>query len=662
MAYLAAAKTSMAITSASLNQNLLLASDAYAPQAGILSATYGFEGYMGVPGLNGTDSASQAAAQQANVAWELLDPSLGGGARAFYSAIGYANFLRVYGVAATQLDTLPVVFSHPVLASSAGATDFRVTLNTGAVVTPVVASFLPNLEYNERQTVVMVGEFGNRLTPGTAGAVYPVSVSVVDDGTPLTLVTPAGFVSAVGMGAESQNPYVQGQGPRMVAAKLDAFSSLGEGAPLWQPSSVANSGSDLYGAQALYRLRVYTSAGFSPDGIASILPTEYSRYFRIDALDAAGHTVSIERDNTDYVVAGHGTVRVLGLADVGPAQAAYLPTYVGDHDNQIDIILSGDLAAIMRLQTVHLPSAGGYSAVYNPGGPGNDPSQRAPGPFTVASTGHSVAIDQDFSPASFVSFVEVDGAVVRNAQGQPVGAHRGLAVTDSATGHQIHQYLDPNNKVFYASFEVSPVFDMALSGASGVTPSRVTDDHIQGTQGIDSVSYAGRLAQYLVDGDLGRVHVHDTVARRDGSDMLAHVDRLLFSDLGLALDINGHAGTAAKVMAAVFGPEALQNPVLAGVALRLLDGGMGEDALVRLALQARLGADPGHRAVVDLLYTHLAGHAPTDAEAAPFVAWLDGSMSPEALGVMAAHSTLNTAHIDLVGLASQGLVYVPLGM
>ena len=56
-------------TSASLNINLVLGSDYYDANAGILTADYGFQGYMGVPGLIGTGPASRAAAYANNVAW-----------------------------------------------------------------------------------------------------------------------------------------------------------------------------------------------------------------------------------------------------------------------------------------------------------------------------------------------------------------------------------------------------------------------------------------------------------------------------------------------------------------------------------------------------------------------------------------------------------------
>lgn len=454
--FLAAAKTDVTGTSDSLNQNLLLGADYYGSVGQIITANYGFDGYMGVPGLNGTDSASQTAAYVGGVAWENLDPSLGAAARAYYSAVGADDFLTMYGVEGNQADTIPIVFNFPVLASTLDPSDFRVTMNTGEVVTPITAGFLPNLEYNERQTVVVAGEWGNRLQPGEDGARYPVSFSVVSDDTPLMLVGPEGFVSAVGMTVNSANPYVQGNGPRIVGAKLNAYSDLGEGAPIWSTSSIANSGSDLYGSDVQYKLRIYTSAGFSPDGIASILPTEYSRYFLIEAEDEQGDVIELLETGVDYQIGGYGSVRILGLADTGLAQTTYNEAYLEDHDNQYDVILTGDAAAIARLTTIRMPSSGDYSPVYNPGGPGNDPSINPDIPYTVPSSDQSFAIQNDIAQSSFVSYAEVAGNVARDpSTGQPLGTLVGMAVYDTETGHTINQYIDPNGVLFYASFDAS---------------------------------------------------------------------------------------------------------------------------------------------------------------------------------------------------------------
>ncbi len=264
----------------------------------------------------------------------------------------------------------------------------------------LTAAFLPNLEFNERQSVVIAGYFGNRLQPGDPGALYPVSVTLVDDGSPLQLLTNTEPDSAVGLSAQSSNPYVTGNGPRLATAKLNYFSNLGEGGPIGvSTASQNNSGADLYGSQAQYRLRLYTSAGFSPDGIASLLPSEFSRYFILEATAHDGSTVEITQAGTPVAIGSFGTITVVGPADLAQAGVTENAAYVEDHDNYYDVILSGDPAAVARVSSVRMPSSGSYSPVYNLGGPGNDPTApgAAPGPFTIPSTDGSVAITNDLA-------------------------------------------------------------------------------------------------------------------------------------------------------------------------------------------------------------------------------------------------------------------------
>ena len=454
LAFIAADQAVITPVSSSLNTSIILGADYFAVTPSILTANSGFEGYMGVPNLSGTGSAAQSAAFAGNISYENVDPSLNAPARSYYSAVGTQAFLAMYGVSATGGDTIPVVFSHPIWPPSVTPEAFQVTMNTGAVVTPLAASFLPNSEYNERQTVVITGYWGNRIAPGNGGAEYPVSVSIVKSSTELKFVTPRGLASAVGLSVESKNPSVSGNGPRILAAKLNVFSNLGEGNPQWLGASAANSGSDLFGKAAQYRLRIYTSAGFSPDGIASILPTDFSKFFILSAIDSGGNAVQITQAGVDYTIPGYGTIKVLGIADTGPKQSSYDAAYVEDHDNQYDIILSGDMVAISRLSSIRMPSSGAYSPVYNPGGPGNNPSSNPASPFTVASSDQTVGITNQLLNGAYVTYVEIDGPVAKNAQGQPIGTLLGPAIINDATGYTINAYEDPTGKRFYSSFPV----------------------------------------------------------------------------------------------------------------------------------------------------------------------------------------------------------------
>jgi hypothetical protein len=453
--YIAADQAVTTSTASTVNTSIILGADYFATTPSIMTANYGFEGYMGVPNLNGTDSAAQAAAYAGNISFENIDPSLQAPSRAYYSATSTQSVSAIYGIDATAGDTIPVVFSHPIWPPSISAEAFQVTMNTGTVVTPLSASFLPNTEYNERQTVVLIGYWGNRILPGNPDAEYPVTVSIVDSPTELKFITPKGIVSAVGLSIESKNPYVGGNGPRILAAKLNVFSNLGESNPKWLNASYANSGSDLFGSSAQYRLRIYTSAGFSPDGISSILPTDFSKFFILTANDSSDHAVQITQTGVNYLIPGYGNIKVLGIADTGPLQSTYNLAYVEDHDNQYDIILSGDAAAIARLTTIRMPSSGAYSPVFNPGGPGNNPSSNPAGPFTVASSDQTVNVTNHLRDGAYVTYVEIDGPVARNALGQPIGVLQGAAIINNATQYTVNAYVDPDGKRFYSSFPVS---------------------------------------------------------------------------------------------------------------------------------------------------------------------------------------------------------------
>ncbi len=73
-----------------------------------------------------------------------------------------------------------------------------------------------------------------------------------------------------------------------------------------------------------------------------------------------------------------GTVRILGLADLGLAQSSYDGSYVEDHDNQIDVILTGDAAAVATITGIQIPPRATIPPSTTPGGPGNVPTPGVP--------------------------------------------------------------------------------------------------------------------------------------------------------------------------------------------------------------------------------------------------------------------------------------------
>ncbi len=369
----------------SLMKDILVNADYWGRKPKMLAAGLGFTNILGVPDSDSTDLAvAQAAVQAVSGAWNVgltCSSTESPPQRAYTSAASPNQILNAYGTSVIDGSGLPVEFSWPVLPSRVNATDFRVTLSDGSSVTPEGASITPNLEYNERSTVVLVGDFGTPL-PADQGGVYVTKVQVVRDSTPMKLIGPhSKMVSAVGMSAtKTTSPYdlpssdpTDWAGPKLTGGKISKMSTAGEMAPRLFGGNLHNDGVDLYGKKAKFRVRVLTTGGFSPDGIRGIYPTDYRKFFQVVARSRHGKVVRLVKPGKTYRIDGH-PLRVLGLADVGMKQETYDYCYGDDHDNQFDIVLGGSIKAAQRVKAVVIPAAGhGYRAFYNPGGPGTTP-------------------------------------------------------------------------------------------------------------------------------------------------------------------------------------------------------------------------------------------------------------------------------------------------
>lgn len=183
-------------------------------------------------------------------------------------------------------------------------------------------------------------------------------------------------------------------------------------------------------------------------------------------------------------------------------------------------------------------------------------------------------------------------------------------------------------------------------------------DTLDGAGGIDGAFYTGERDGYQVAKSGAAWQVADR-SGLDGVDTLVNVERLSFEDVSLALDLDGNAGTVARILGAVFGRDAVASTELAGIGLRLADTGSSAEALVQLALDHWLG--PGHSAeeVVILLYTNVVGTPPLQQQVAMYRGWLDSGLYTEAsLGLYAAQTGENEASIELAGLAQTGLEFV----
>lgn len=185
--------------------------------------------------------------------------------------------------------------------------------------------------------------------------------------------------------------------------------------------------------------------------------------------------------------------------------------------------------------------------------------------------------------------------------------------------------------------------------------------HIDGGLGIDKSIYSSSIKDFSIKGisvNTFEVKTNSTSTSTKISDTLVNVERLVFTDASLALDLAGNAGIAVKLISAVFGKDAISNKNYVGIGLDLLDKGMSYDSLGTLALGAA-GAKTSDD-IVSLLWRNVVGTTPSTSDKAPFIQLLDAGMSGGALVHLAADTVFNTNQINLVGLAVTGIEYTPL--
>lgn len=383
----------------SVHDGRLVSADYWSDEPAILSAGLGFDNIIGVEPLDAeTVRAVGGTWDSGLTCTNGSEP----GVRERTSASSTST-AALWGSDTYLDDGLPIVFSWPVRTDTISADSFRFTLNTGEVRVPVGASTAPNWELGERNTVVVFGDLGNRGLPGEPGAEYPVRLDIVVGTRALVLAGPSGDVPAAGLAwTTASTPYESG--PRLVGAKLNRAGAAGEGGSAILAATQGNLPNDevsLYGAElaeqlvttgrSAYRLRMLTTGGFSPDGVAGVRPDEFERYFRLHVDDGAGGTILVSEAGVDHAVPG-GSLRVIGLSDLGRRIDPFAGVvsdgcYSEDHDNYIDVILVGDDAAVRGIRALEIPATDGYSPFFNPGGPGAEPvpgvRYTAPGPPDV---------------------------------------------------------------------------------------------------------------------------------------------------------------------------------------------------------------------------------------------------------------------------------------
>ena len=247
-------------------------------------------------------------------------------------------------------------------------------------------------------------------------------------------------------------------------------------------------------------------------------------------------------------------------------------------------------------------------------------------------------------------------------------------VFSDAAGNANADGAEANNRV---TFSVNTLTGLSLKGAAGndLISGSTGNDTVDGGAGTDTMSYGGPKANYTIN-RAGAVITVNSGA--DGLDALSNVERIKFTDGGLALDlgVNQSTGQAALLLGAVLpGTLALDasKQQLMGLAISFFDFGYSltdlAGAFLRLDIWSLLTGQnisvnaPGGRtlaedtAIANYLLSNVNGAAP---DLLTLRAAGDALHSEATQGTWLAQLALSSAsqtHIGLVGLAATGVAY-----
>ena len=185
-------------------------------------------------------------------------------------------------------------------------------------------------------------------------------------------------------------------------------------------------------------------------------------------------------------------------------------------------------------------------------------------------------------------------------------------------------------------------------------------DFFDGGVGIDTVVYSGPLEQYTLKKSSARFVVSESTGS-DDTDYLTSIERLQFSNAKLALDLDGHAGDAVKIIGSLLGPKFIEDKALVSVVLGLLDQNYTKTQIASLGLSTplyqSLAGSASNEDFVKYVFNNVVGRPPQTDELNTYLSMLSQGSTQAELAVLAADTELNALRIDLVGLVQHGIAY-----
>ena len=209
---------------------------------------------------------------------------------------------------------------------------------------------------------------------------------------------------------------------------------------------------------------------------------------------------------------------------------------------------------------------------------------------------------------------------------------------------------------------ITPSIDDSFSGSlTGTSQNDQFDGlsgvlEINGLSGIDVVNYDLSTQEITFTSNDNQIAIQDSNSRQE---TLYNIERINFTDKSYALDLDGNAGIAAKIIIATFGSDSLNTYMSA--ALSLVDTGSSLDSLCDLVIQNGFIENAiGSTDITDFvteIYTNAMGRVPTSLESAILTGYSDkGTHTKTDLLKLAANSSqvesqITENSVDLIGVA-----------
>ena len=208
---------------------------------------------------------------------------------------------------------------------------------------------------------------------------------------------------------------------------------------------------------------------------------------------------------------------------------------------------------------------------------------------------------------------------------------------------------------------IGSAFNDALFGnaQANVLTGNGGSDTIDGGDGVDIAIYNEPPSAITLSSNKENTNITWDITLANGDkDTLVNVERLRLNDTRVALDLDGNAGSTAKLLGAFLGGDGVANKDLVGVGLQYLDAGGTYESLMELAISTVFGEAPNSRSVVATFYQNLTGQQAPESVIDTYASLLDdGDLSVLALSLQVADNEINLSNINFIGLTSTGIEY-----